>query len=66
MGDIRFDPGSGQLLTGAFMDYAMRRADSFSAIDCESNPVPTETNPLGVKDVVRPAMSVHYRRSATR
>ena len=36
MGDIRFDPDSGQLLTGAFMDYAMPRADSFSAIHCES------------------------------
>ena len=47
--DIRFDLDSGQLLTGAFMDYAMRRADSFSAIHCESNPVPTETSPLGVK-----------------
>jgi aerobic carbon-monoxide dehydrogenase large subunit len=49
MEDIRFDPASGQLLTGSFMDYAMPRADTLSAIDCESNPVPTETNPLGVK-----------------
>jgi aerobic carbon-monoxide dehydrogenase large subunit len=47
--DIRFDPASGQLLTGSFMDYAMPRADTLSAIDCESNPVPTKTNPLGVK-----------------
>ena len=47
MEDIRFDPQSGQLLTGSFMDYAMPRADNFSAIDCESNPVPTKTNPLG-------------------
>jgi carbon-monoxide dehydrogenase large subunit len=31
------------------MDYAMPRADTLSAIHCESNPVPTETNPLGVK-----------------
>jgi len=49
MEDIRFDPDSGQLLTGSFMDYAMPRADTLSAIHCESNPVPTETNPLGVK-----------------
>src|SRR5947209_1310973 len=49
MEDIRFDPASGQLLTGSFMDYAMPRADTLSAIDCESNPVPTATNPLGVK-----------------
>jgi carbon-monoxide dehydrogenase large subunit len=47
--DIRFDDESGQLLTGSFMDYAMPRADNFSAIHCESNPVPTKTNPLGVK-----------------
>ena len=49
MEDIQFDPVSGQLLTGSFMDYAMPRADTLSAIDCESNPVPTKTNPLGVK-----------------
>jgi carbon-monoxide dehydrogenase large subunit len=49
MEDIAFDPASGQLLSGSFMDYAMPRADSLSAIHCESNPVPTKTNPLGVK-----------------
>jgi aerobic carbon-monoxide dehydrogenase large subunit len=47
--DIHFDPQSGQLLTGSFMDYAMPRAGDLSPIDCESNPVPTKTNPLGVK-----------------
>ena len=49
MEDIHFDEGSGQLVTGSFMDYAMPRADDLSAIHCESNPVPTKTNPLGVK-----------------
>ncbi|HUC72638.1 MAG TPA: xanthine dehydrogenase family protein molybdopterin-binding subunit [Stellaceae bacterium] len=49
MEDIRFDLASGQLLTGSFMDYAMPRAVDLSAIDCQSNPVPTKTNPLGVK-----------------
>jgi carbon-monoxide dehydrogenase large subunit len=49
MEDIRFDPASGQLLTGSFMDYAMPRAGDMSAIHCDSNPVPTQTNPLGVK-----------------
>ena len=49
MEDIRFDPASGQLLTGSFMDYAMPRASDLSAIHCDSNPVPTNTNPLGVK-----------------
>ena len=46
--DIRFDP-SGQLLTASFMDYAMPRASDVSAVAIESNPVPTKTNPLGVK-----------------
>jgi carbon-monoxide dehydrogenase large subunit len=48
MEDIRFDDG-GQLMTASFMDYAMPRADDFCAIEVDSNPVPTETNPLGAK-----------------
>jgi carbon-monoxide dehydrogenase large subunit len=49
MEDIHFDPESGQLVTGSFMDYAMPRAGDLSGFHCESNPVPTKTNPLGVK-----------------
>src|SRR5207249_12301235 len=49
MEDIRFDAGSGQLITGSFMDYAMPRAADLSGFHCQSNPVPTKTNPLGVK-----------------
>ena len=49
MEDIHFDPTSGQLLTGSFMDYVMPRAGDLSAIHCDTNPVPTKTNPLGVK-----------------
>ncbi len=49
MEDIAFDRDSGQLLTGSFMDYAMPRADNFSNIEIKSNPVPTRSNPLGVK-----------------
>jgi carbon-monoxide dehydrogenase large subunit len=48
MEDIRFDD-SGQLVTGSFMDYAMPRATDFCGFDVKSNPVPTKTNPLGVK-----------------
>src|SRR5207244_3132742 len=44
MEDIHFDAGSGQLITGSFMDYAMPRAGDLSPIDCETNPVPTKTN----------------------
>ena len=47
--DIAFDPKTGQLLTGSFMDYAMPRADDLSMFEVKSNPVPTKTNPLGVK-----------------
>jgi carbon-monoxide dehydrogenase large subunit len=46
--NIEFD-ASGQLLTGSFMDYAMPRAGDISAVAIRSNPVPTKTNPLGVK-----------------
>jgi carbon-monoxide dehydrogenase large subunit len=49
MEDIHFDPTSGQLVTGSFMDYAMPRASDIPPMDCDSNPVPTKTNPLGVK-----------------
>src|SRR5262252_8351067 len=48
MEDIKFD-GYGQNLAGSFMDYAMPRATDISAVDVKSNPVPTRTNPLGVK-----------------
>jgi carbon-monoxide dehydrogenase large subunit len=47
--DIHFDPGTGQLVTGSFMDYAMPRASDIPMMQCETNPVPTSTNPLGVK-----------------
>ncbi len=46
---IVFDADSGQLLTGSFMDYAMPRADDFGPFERAGEPVPTETNPLGVK-----------------
>ena len=39
----------GQLTTGSFMDYAMPRAHDFCHIEVKSRPVPTKTNPLGVK-----------------
>jgi len=47
--EIQFDAGSGQLITGSFMDYTMPRADNMSYIDVVSNPCPTATNPLGCK-----------------
>jgi carbon-monoxide dehydrogenase large subunit len=46
--DIRFDE-QGQLLTGSFMDYAMPRASDLPSFEVKANPVPTKTNPLGIK-----------------
>jgi carbon-monoxide dehydrogenase large subunit len=48
MENIKFDE-QGQILTGSFMDYAMPRATDMSGFHVESNPVPTKSNPLGVK-----------------
>jgi len=47
--DKAYDPQTGQLLTGSFMDYGMPRASHFCSVVVEDNPVPTRTNPLGVK-----------------
>ncbi|MBV9861508.1 MAG: xanthine dehydrogenase family protein molybdopterin-binding subunit [Alphaproteobacteria bacterium] len=46
---VAYDPDSGQLLTGTFMDYAMPRADTLPTITVASHPVPTKLNPLGAK-----------------
>jgi carbon-monoxide dehydrogenase large subunit len=40
---------AGQLVTGSFMDYAMPRAHNVPMIEVASHPVPTKSNPLGVK-----------------
>ena len=46
---VAYDPDSGQLLSGSFMDYRMPRAADFPDIAIEGNGVPTKRNPLGVK-----------------
>jgi carbon-monoxide dehydrogenase large subunit len=51
MEHVHYDPESGQLLSGSFMDYCMPRADDFCAFDIAANEVPTARNPLGVKGV---------------
>jgi carbon-monoxide dehydrogenase large subunit len=51
MENLVYDPQTGQLVTGSFQDYCMPRADDFCAFELENNPVPTKTNPLGVKGV---------------
>jgi carbon-monoxide dehydrogenase large subunit len=48
--DIVYDEG-GQMLTGSLQDYAIPRADDLPAISVDFSPVPSPTNPLGVKGV---------------
>jgi len=44
-----YDPSSGQLLSGSFMDYALPRADEMPDIEVELLEIPCASNPLGVK-----------------
>jgi carbon-monoxide dehydrogenase large subunit len=44
-----YDPQSGQMVAGSFMDYAMPRADDLPSFDLGFNPTRCTTNPLGVK-----------------
>ncbi len=44
-----YDPDTGQLLTGSFMDYYMPRADSLPEFRTAEHAVPCTTNPLGAK-----------------
>ena len=46
-----YDPDTGQLVSGSFMDYALARADDLPSIEFDTNCVPARTNPLGVKGV---------------
>jgi carbon-monoxide dehydrogenase large subunit len=44
-----YDTGSGQLLSGSFMDYALPRAADLPSFAFAYHPVPCRTNALGVK-----------------
>lgn len=44
-----YDPDSGQLLSGSFMDYGLPRARDLVEIDFETRNVPCKTNALGLK-----------------
>jgi len=46
-----YDPDTGQLLTGSFMDYPMPRAGLVGDLAIREHPVPTAANPLGAKGV---------------
>ena len=47
--NIVYENDSGQLLSASFQDYTMPRADDVPLFNASSHPVPTGTNPLGVK-----------------
>ena len=44
-----YDPESGQMLSGSFMDYTLPRAQDLPDFDIMLSGVPTTANPLGVK-----------------
>ena len=44
-----YDPESGQLLSGSFMDYAMPRASDVPSFKVALHNVPSTANPLGIK-----------------
>ncbi len=44
-----YDPQSGQLLSGSYMDYAMPRADDVPSFEVATTVTPCTHNPLGVK-----------------
>jgi carbon-monoxide dehydrogenase large subunit len=50
--NTRYDPESGQLLTGSLMDYCVPRADNLPGIDTHTDETtPCKINPLGAKGV---------------
>jgi carbon-monoxide dehydrogenase large subunit len=46
---VAYDPQSGQLLSGSFMDYGMPKAEHFSFFDMHELPDRCRSNPIGVK-----------------
>jgi aerobic carbon-monoxide dehydrogenase large subunit len=49
MEQAAYDPESGQLLSGSYMDYCLPHADDLPSFQLASNEVPCSHNPLGVK-----------------
>ncbi|HSW05302.1 xanthine dehydrogenase family protein molybdopterin-binding subunit [Aquabacterium sp.] len=47
--DCAYDPESGQLLSGSFLDYCMPRADHVPPIRVQTHITPCTHNPLGAK-----------------
>jgi carbon-monoxide dehydrogenase large subunit len=49
--EVCYDRGSGQLLTGSLLDYAVPRADRVPNIRSQFQQTPSPTNPIGVKGI---------------
>jgi carbon-monoxide dehydrogenase large subunit len=49
MEGILYDPETGQMQTGSFLDYAMPRASDFCPFELADNPTVTKVNPMGSK-----------------
>ncbi len=47
--NMAWERGSGQVVSGSFMDYAMPRAEDCPSFETGENVVPSPTNPMGVK-----------------
>ena len=48
---VVYEDGSGQLLSGTLMDYALPRADHLPDIELHGADIPTGNNPIGAKGV---------------
>ncbi len=46
---VVYDPDSGQMLSGSFMDYGLPRADDLPFFSVATQNTPCTTNPLGIK-----------------
>ena len=49
--NVVYEEGSGQLITGSFLDYSMPRATDFPPFLSELVEIPAKTNPLGIKGI---------------
>jgi carbon-monoxide dehydrogenase large subunit len=49
--NVVYDPSSGQLVTGSFLDYGMPRADDLPTFVSELFEIPATTHPLGIKGI---------------
>jgi carbon-monoxide dehydrogenase large subunit len=49
MEHAHYDPETGQMLSGSFMDYAMPRASDLPSYATELSEVPSTTHPLGIR-----------------